>query len=81
MNDPKQVSVIDAEEIIRRINEAKRLRGEGASIEEIAAVEPTQEEMRAVLMNLRKDRSSLGGGKATKAKQPKTLDGLLGEPL
>lgn len=82
-DEPKEVSVINAEELVRRIEQAKALRGEGAPPEEIAQVEPTEAEMREVLLALRRDRSAINTAatkrSASRKPQPKTLDGLLGD--
>lgn len=50
-NDLKAIDA--ANEISRRLAEAKRLRSEGASLEEITAIEPTREEIREAILALR----------------------------
>lgn len=83
-DEPKPVSVINVEELVKRINQAKRLRAEGANEEDIKSVEPSEEEMRQVLLELRQGRTEINTktkSTAKKPRQPKTLDGLLGEPL
>lgn len=84
MSDPQAVSVVDAKELVRRIEYAKQLRAEGADESVIAEYEPTQDEMRAILLELRQGRTEINEAakKSKKApKQPKTLDSLLSTPL
>lgn len=82
MNHPKPVSVINAEELVRRIQDAKAMRAEGRPEDEIKAVEPSEEECREVLRELRgENRRAINETKkktATK-RQPKSLDDLLGD--
>lgn len=82
MSDPKPASVIDAEELVRRIKEAKAMRAEGRPEEDIVRVEPSRDEIRQALRNLRRSRESINTGAKSKAsskrkKQPKSLDDLL----
>lgn len=77
---PKPISVINVEELVRRISDAKKLRGEGAPEDEIKLVEPTQEEMREALLALRGERKEIAAAtkkKATKKATPKSLNDLL----
>lgn len=78
---PKPISVINVEELVKRIQQAKQLRGEGAPEEDIKAVEPSQEEMREALLALRGDRREIAAAatkkKSSKKATPKSLDDLL----
>lgn len=81
---PKPISVINVEELVKRIQQAKELRGEGAPEDDIKSVEPSQEEMREALLALRGERREIAAGakkkKASKKAAPKSLDDLL-KPL
>lgn len=80
-SDPKPVSVINAEELVRRIQQAKSMRGEGRPEEDIRAIEPSPEEVRDALNELRgTNREAINAGmkKRSTKKQPKSLDDLLG---
>lgn len=73
-------SIINANRLAERINQAKQLRAEGATEEAILAVEPTKEEIREALIALRSRRQAQPTSTSTK-RQPKTLAGLLEEGL
>jgi hypothetical protein len=71
--------ILNANRLAERIAEAKRLRGEGASPEDIARVEPTKEEIRDALMALRSRRAAMPTPKTPRKAQSKmSLDELLG---
>jgi len=70
----------EVERLAHRINEARRLRLEGAPTPEIAAIEPTAEEMAAVIQSLRVARVAKPASKSrsTKPKTVSDLNSLLG---
>lgn len=72
--------LFDAANLERRIAEARALRDAGASSEDIAAVEPSKEEVRMILQALR-DPRAVAASTTTKRKAPALKNMSLGDLL
>lgn len=82
MSDTSQDPIIDANRLAERIAKARQLRSEGAPEEEIAAIAPTKEEVREVLVSLRASRQPMSApAKKGKPLSKQSLDELLGGDL